>query len=362
MRIPPFWPERLEIWFNQIEAQFTLSGITADNTKFSENKKMLRLFEQEEIGDRTPSQLLRHMQSLAGKTMTDSCLKTLWANRLPAMAKAIISSQIGLPLDVLADIADRIHEGAADNQVASVSTARKDPLYRLDQMEARIAELYRSRPPKRSDQPNYRGRSKSKERRRSASPQEQGPLLVPPGVQGAINQMQAAVRIQRGKRTGTLNAAISDVPKTCRLFVRERTWNEEYLINTRSDLCVYPRSYIKGRLDKAKYEQFAANGSIISTYGLKPTNLDLGLRRNFTWRFVIADVSKPIIGADFLTHYGLLVDLKGRRLLDETTTLTTTGRIATTETQFDKAIMGSLPYQQLLAEFSILLRYIRNGR
>ncbi|XP_076383125.1 uncharacterized protein LOC143260690 [Megalopta genalis] len=142
-----------------------MSGITADNTKFchamaqldakyaeevwdiftappetekyetlkralirrksaSENKKMLSLFEQEEIGDRTPPQLLRHMQSLAGKTMTETCLKTLWANKLPAMAKAIINAQISLPLDVLTDIADRIHEGTADNQVASVSTAR----------------------------------------------------------------------------------------------------------------------------------------------------------------------------------------------------------------------------------------------
>ncbi|XP_033334493.2 uncharacterized protein LOC117225230 [Megalopta genalis] len=215
IRIPPFWPDRPEIWFNQIEAQFTISGITADSTKFchvmaqldakyavevwdiftaspetdkyetlkralirrmsaSESKKILRLFGQEEIGDRTPSQFLRHMQSLAGETMTETCLKTLWANRLPAMAKAIINAQIGLPLDVLADIADRIHEGTASNQVASVSTARKDPLdqvlYRLDQIEARMAERDRSRPPKRSNRPNYRSRSKSKERRRSASP------------------------------------------------------------------------------------------------------------------------------------------------------------------------------------------------
>jgi hypothetical protein len=34
------------------------------------------------------------------------------------------------------------------------------------------------------------------------------------------------------------------------------------------------------------------------------------LRRDFTWRFIIADVTQPIIGADFLSHYGLFVNLR----------------------------------------------------
>lgn len=35
----------------------------------------------------------------------------------------------------------------------------------------------------------------------------------------------------------------------------------------------------------------------------------------------MADVQNPIIGADFLRHYNLLVDLKGRRLVDNETSL-----------------------------------------
>ncbi|GFU75684.1 retrovirus-related Pol polyprotein from transposon opus [Trichonephila clavipes] len=38
--------------------------------------------------------------------------------------------------------------------------------------------------------------------------------------------------------------------------------------------------------------------------------LNLGLRRPFIWTFIIADVSSPIIGADFLKHFNLLIDLK----------------------------------------------------
>ncbi|GFU78933.1 hypothetical protein TNCV_307741 [Trichonephila clavipes] len=41
--------------------------------------------------------------------------------------------------------------------------------------------------------------------------------------------------------------------------------------------------------------------------------LNLGLRRPFIWTFIIADVSSPIIGADFLKHFNLLIDLKKKR-------------------------------------------------
>jgi hypothetical protein len=43
--------------------------------------------------------------------------------------------------------------------------------------------------------------------------------------------------------------------------------------------------------------------------------LNLGLRRNFTWRFVVADVTQALIGVDFLSHFDLLVDCKHNRLL-----------------------------------------------
>ncbi|XP_076299903.1 uncharacterized protein LOC143218556 [Lasioglossum baleicum] len=105
---------------------------------------------------------------------------------------------------------------------------------------------------------------------------------------------------------------------------------------------------------------FATNGSIISTYGVRTINLDLGLRRAFQWRFVVADVSKPIIGADFLSHYGLLVDLKNHRLLDLLTSLSTTGRRAEGKIPSVKTILGNSPYQRLLARFPDIVRLTSN--
>ena len=50
--------------------------------------------------------------------------------------------------------------------------------------------------------------------------------------------------------------------------------------------------------------------------------VELGLAKPFTWNFTIADVTKPILGADFLLSYGLLVDLGRKRLMDAETFLT----------------------------------------
>lgn len=70
----------------------------------------------------------------------------------------------------------------------------------------------------------------------------------------------------------------------------------------------------------------AANSSQINTYGRKLLSIDLGLRRSFTWNFIIADVEKPILGADFLKHFGLLVDMKRKALIDPLTSLKSIAR------------------------------------
>lgn len=63
----------------------------------------------------------------------------------------------------------------------------------------------------------------------------------------------------------------------------------------------------------------AANGTRISTYGPRQLHLNLGFAREFVWTFETADVARPIIGADFLHHFGLLVDVRHKRLIDRAT-------------------------------------------
>lgn len=72
---------------------------------------------------------------------------------------------------------------------------------------------------------------------------------------------------------------------------------------------------LRERRAATNYQLSAANGTVIKTYGYAHLNLDLGLRRDFQWRFVVADVTKPIIGVDFLSYYNLVVDCRNQRLI-----------------------------------------------
>ncbi|GBM80311.1 Transposon Ty3-G Gag-Pol polyprotein [Araneus ventricosus] len=77
-------------------------------------------------------------------------------------------------------------------------------------------------------------------------------------------------------------------------------------------------------------------------------SLDLGLQRKLQWPIVIADITKPIIGADFLQQFGLLVKLKKRCLLDPITNLKSMGRTGFSEIPNVKTISGNSEYHELL--------------
>lgn len=63
-----------------------------------------------------------------------------------------------------------------------------------------------------------------------------------------------------------------------------------------------------------------ANGTSINTFGNMAFHLDFGLRRDFLCQFLLADVTTPILGIDFLSYYNLLVDAKKNRLIDDNIT------------------------------------------
>jgi len=151
-------------------------------------------------------------------------------------------------------------------------------------------------------------------------------------------------------------AASGEQGITRRLHITDQETKQNFLIDTGADLCVYPRKYIRGPCTKSKYELAAANGTTIYTYGQKTLTLNLGLRRNFTWQFVIADIAKPIIGADFLSHFNLVVDLKNRRLIDQVTGLKIPGRRIDCHEPLIKTVTGTTLYHSLLNEFRDITR------
>ena len=96
------------------------------------------------------------------------------------------------------------------------------------------------------------------------------------------------------------------------------------------------------------------NGSQIATFGVRSCTLNLGLRRTFRWVFIIADIKQAILGADFLQHFGLTVDLRHHTLSDSTThlhinCLSSSQSSSTGLTQLQQDPTN--PYLRLLAEF-----------
>lgn len=113
----------------------------------------------------------------------------------------------------------------------------------------------------------------------------------------------------------------------------------------------------------SKFPLQAVNRSSITTYGdLSPT-LDVGLRRASRWIFIIADISNPIFGADFLPHFGFLVDVRNLKLIDSTTNLSVRGILSSSPSispMFVKAD-SQAAFKSLLDQFPDLTRPVYNG-
>lgn len=140
--------------------------------------------------------------------------------------------------------------------------------------------------------------------------------------------------------------------KTSRLFVHDRRTNRKYLVDSGSEISVLPPTNKNAQLTpKSNFTLYAANNSKIPAYGFVNKQLDLGFRRTFMWTFVIADVSTPIIGADFLTHFNLLIDLKNKRLIDQKTSLHTLGTVAPAEHPSVVTLCASVGFKNILTEF-----------
>ena len=136
IKLPPYWLADPQIWFAQVEAQFTTCEINSQRTKFdyifsslapeiatevqdlilqppddtpngklkqqlikytaaSEQKCLQQLFHTKELGDRKPSQFLRRTQQLLGDKACDTdntFLRELFLQHLPPNVQMVLTS------------------------------------------------------------------------------------------------------------------------------------------------------------------------------------------------------------------------------------------------------------------------------
>lgn len=182
-KLPPFWTADPALWFIQVESQFAARRITADLTKYhyvvsslppaiaseirdlllappvenayatlketlvrritpSEPQRLQQLLRGTELGDRTPSQLLRHMQQLLGETSTTIdgvLLRELFLQKLPSGVRMVIAASEHKDLTAAAELADKLVAMTPPTPMAAVQA--RQPLNELQEMREEIARL-----------------------------------------------------------------------------------------------------------------------------------------------------------------------------------------------------------------------------
>lgn len=155
------------------------------------------------------------------------------------------------------------------------------------------------------------------------------------------------------KTEPTTGAEVDEI--SYRLFIKDTTSSLRFLIDTGANVSVLPARACEEKKAPSTH-LYAANGSAIPAYGERSLTLNIGIRRPLRWSFVIAAVSRPIIGADFLRHHNLIVDLRERKLIDKRTNLFVTGSITPSTFGSIRTIDDSQPYHDLLEKYIEITR------
>ena len=131
------------------------------------------------------------------------------------------------------------------------------------------------------------------------------------------------------------------------VYVKDRISRQYFLVDSGAALSVLPYDGVAaiGRL-------VAANGSGISTFGTAIRNLALG-DLSFVWKFTLAQVKTPILGADFLSHFVLSLDICKLKLTDENANIIQLSRM---DLAFKMATIDAtkLRFENIARNFKIL--------
>ena len=166
---------------------------------------------------------------------------------------------------------------------------------------------------------------------------------------------QAEIGKRQGRRL-MATQSIGPSPKSRLFHVKDRVSGNFYLIDTGAEVSVIPPTVTDREGGPKNLNLRAANGSIIHTYGERMLRINLTVHSLFEWKFIIADVPVPIIGLDFLEHFGLLVDPKQRQLIDSKHNLTISGISATFRAISPVVVQTVDEYHGLLLRYPQLRR------
>ena len=109
---------------------------------------------------------------------------------------------------------------------------------------------------------------------------------------------------------------INTLPAGNLIYLTDSLSSRDFLIDTGASVSVFP--YHGSPTQFTKLKLHTADGTMVPCHGERLLPLKFG-SHSFEWSFQLAPVTTPIIGADFLIHFNLLVDMARKKILNAST-------------------------------------------
>lgn len=96
-----------------------------------------------------------------------------------------------------------------------------------------------------------------------------------------------------------------------------------FIVDTGAAVSIIPQKYLSGvNPEPTPISLHTATGSQIPCAGEARLNLEIPLlRRNFSFNFIVAETNVPLLGLDFLSYHGIVVDCQARTIVDRSTSV-----------------------------------------
>ena len=96
--------------------------------------------------------------------------------------------------------------------------------------------------------------------------------------------------------------------------VADKITRQQCLLDTGSQVSLWPPSTTTPRIGQSRIKLVAANGTPIQCYGQQTRKINIGGKR-YSFVFFITNMSRPILGIDFLLQFKMTIDLCNRQLI-----------------------------------------------
>ncbi|GFQ66487.1 peptidase A2 domain-containing protein [Trichonephila clavata] len=239
-------------------------------TSESSQQEIRKLLTGEELGDRKPSELLRTLNRRASShNVPKELMLELFLLQLPTSVQTILASITPITVEKAAEVADRILEVSTPNVSLSTnaiaSSSENRILQEIERLNRRVDDLtMRQRTPERRN--NSSSRNPSQNRSFSRSRESRFCWYLRKFQERAKRCNSPCSYKKKRTHRGVIATTFSEPHIPRRLFIKDRSSNIAFCIDTGSDVSVLPASISEKRKGNGIQQLSAANTSPSNVY------------------------------------------------------------------------------------------------